>query len=78
MSMYMIIYRLANGKAWESTTITALTTMQFEDRTITGKSGLDTTTFSGTKFIVGPDPSRTASTETATHARTPSEPELSI
>ena len=78
MSMYMIIYRLANGKAWKTTTITALTTIQFEDRTIPGKPGLDTTTFSGTKSIADPDPSRTASTETATHVRTPSKPEWLI
>ena len=80
MSIYMVIYRLANGRAWKSTTLdmTALTTVQFEDRTNMGRPGLDMATCSGIKFAVDPDPSRTASTETATHVRTPSEPELSI
>ena len=79
--MYMIIYRLANGKAWKSTTldITALTTMQFEDRAITGKLGLDATTItSSIEREADSEPPRTASTETATQVWTPSEPEWAI
>lgn len=81
----MIIYRLADGKAWKSTTldVTALTTMQFEDRAFTVKSRFDAATItSGVDFAADPDPDpeppRTASTETATHVWTPSEPEWAI
>ena len=65
--MYMIIYRLADGKAWKSSTldITALTTMQFEDRMMTNKIGFDTIMSVGGEYGTDPEPPRTASTETA-------------